>query len=67
MSTDGTSNMEEAGIKLLNDFKTNFMMLLEYADNLNGDEQERFLNELEKAVIEIDNFINDLDLEVGMH
>jgi hypothetical protein len=59
-------NTEDAGLKLLNDFKTNFMMLLEYADALEGESQEVFLNELEKAVVEIDLFINDLDLDVEL-
>ena len=60
------NNTEDAGLKLLNDFKTNFMMLLEYADALEGETQEVFLNELEKAVVEIDLFINDLDLDVEL-
>jgi len=69
MMTDG-NNMLEVGDKLLSEFSTNFKMLLEFVDSLPLEDQEAFLEKLLGEVEEIDNFINDLGLNVndlGIH
>lgn len=60
--TDGNNNIDEVGVNLINNFKSNMLMLLEYADTLEGQAQLEFLDELEKAVLEVDSFINELGL-----
>ena len=70
MGAVGNNNLEEIGEKLLSEFSTNFKMLLEYVDSLPLEQQEIFLDKLVGAVDEIDNFINDLGLNVndlGVH
>jgi len=62
--TDG-NDLEGVGDKLLHEFATNFKMVLEYADTLEGEQQLKFIAKLESTVNEIEGFIDELGLNVN--
>lgn len=64
MMMDGNSE-KEIGDKLLNEFKTSLKMLLEYINTLDYEQQLIFAEKIATASDDLEEFIGDMDLELG--